>query len=231
MHDLLIGTRDWQNTPWAEKFYPENLPDDWRFCFYSNQFRTVLVPGTVWKSVTNDDINTWIEDSDDEFKIICELPVELSEAYSVADAKKLFLDFQDKTSLLDKQISAYFWQPGDKQLQQPEFMSAALKLIADVKPVSLLVTGKQPALMESNLASASISASLCWSVAESEKPAEQGQFLVALCQENDLKRIRVVIEQLQDWMGEKRQAALIFEGDNALVQAQQARMIAEMLVV
>lgn len=224
MHDLLIGTRDWQNTAWAEKFYPENLPDDWRFCFYSNQFRTVLVPGTIWKSVTDDDINTWIEDSDDEFKIICELPVELSEADSAADAKKLFLDFQDKTSLLEKQIVSYFWQPAAEQIQQPDFISAVVKTITAARPVSLMLADKPAEQFNQD-------ASICWSVATCETPEQQGQFLVTLCQENDLKRIRKVIEQLQDWMGENRQAALIFEGENALVQAQQARMIAEMLVV
>lgn len=224
MHDLLIGTRDWQNTPWAKKFYPDNLPEDWRFCFYSNQFRTVLIPGTAWESVTDDDINTWVEDSDEEFKIVCELPVELSETDSAADAKKLFLDFQDKTSLLEKQIVSYFWQPVTKQIKQPGFISAVVKNITAARPVSVVLADEPAEQLNQD-------ASICWSVAACEAPEQQGQFLVTLCQENDLKRIRKVIEQLQEWMGENRQAALIFEGENALVQAQQARMIAEMLVV
>lgn len=226
MYDLLIGTRDWQNTAWASKFYPDNLPDDWRFCFYSNQFRTVLVPGTVWESITDDEINMWIEDSDDEFKIVCELPKEFSATDSIAGTKKLFLDFQNKISLLEKQIVSYFWQPTDKQIQQPDFISAAVGIFSDAKPVSLVLEDKAVGQVVQNA-----NTSICWSIADSETPEQQGRFMVTLCHENDLKRIRRVIEQLGDWMGENRQAALIFEGDNALVQAQQARMIAEMLVV
>jgi uncharacterized protein YecE (DUF72 family) len=226
MHELLIGTRDWQNTPWENKFYPDNLPEDWRFCFYSNQFRTVLVPGTVWDTITGDDINMWVEDSDKDFKLVCELPSVFSETLSITDISKMLLEFQDKTSLLGSQIVSYFWQPSKKQIQQPEFIQQALEIISRTIPVSVNIADNK--VVETGSVDTT---SICWRVADRGEPEPQGRFLVVLCQENDLKRIRQVIEQLQDWMGEHRQAALIFEGDNALVQAQQARMIAEMLVI
>lgn len=226
MYELLIGTRDWQNTTWAKNFYPDNLPEDWRFCFYSNQFRTVLVPGTVWDTISNDELETWVEDSDKDFKLVCELPAAFSETLSIADIKKLLLEFEKKTSLLGSQIVSYFWQPSAKQFQEAGFVQQALEIISASIPVSVVTGSKHKAGIE-----AVDAASICWSVADTETPEYQGRFLVAFCQEDDLKRIRSVIENLQEWMGESRQAALIFEGDNALVQAQQARMIAEMLVI
>lgn len=227
MYELLIGTRDWQNTPWEKNFYPENLPEDWRFCFYSNQFRTVLVPGAVWETITSDEIETWVEDSDKEFKLVCELPTGFSQSLSITDIKKLFLEFQKKTSPLGSQIVSYFWQPSEHQLQQTGFVKEVLEIISKTFPVSVFTGNSQPDA-KSDIADL---ASLCWVAADTDEPAQQGRFLVALCQETDLKRVRRVIEQLQDWMGENRQAALIFEGDNALETAQQARMIAEMLVI
>ncbi|MFV1993620.1 MAG: DUF72 domain-containing protein [Acidiferrobacterales bacterium] len=227
MYDLLIGTRDWQNTVWSRKFYPDNLPDDWRFCFYSNQFRSVLIPGTVWESVTTEDISAWVEDSDDEFKVVCELPARFSEIITIPELQDRWNSFQEITAPLANQMAVYLWSPSAKQLQQADFLSGALDILSQAKPVSLLLTGKQT----ENLQVPGTRASICWSVANSEKPEPHGDFLVALCQENDLKRVRVVIEKLGEWMGEDRQAVLIFEGDNALVQSQQARMIAEMMAV
>jgi len=227
MYDLLIGTRDWQNTAWSGKFYPDNLPDDWRFCFYSNQFRVVLIPGTVWESVTTEAINTWIEDSDDEFKVVCELPATFSEIITIPELQDSWNSFQEITAPLSNQMAVYLWSPSAKQSQLDNFMSAALEIFSQFKPVSLFQDDKQAEYLPIS----DTRASLCWSVADSESPEPHGDFLVALCQENDLKRIRVVIEKLSKWMGEDRQAMLIFEGDNALVQAQQARMIAEMMAV
>ena len=40
---LLIGTRGWDHASGGD-FYPADLPDDWRFCYYSNNLRSVLVP-------------------------------------------------------------------------------------------------------------------------------------------------------------------------------------------
>lgn len=227
MYDLLIGTRDWQNTAWSSKFYPDNLPDDWRFCFYSNQFRTVLIPGTVWDSVTTADISAWIEDSDDEFKVVCELPARFSKIITIPELQDYWNNFQKITAPLSNQMAVYQWRPSTKQLQQKKFMSAALEIFSQVKPVSLSLTGK----LAENLQLSGARVSVCWSVADSESPEPHGDFLVALCHENDLKQVRVVIEKLSKWMEENRQAVLIFEGDNALVQAQQARMIAEMMAV
>ncbi len=227
MYDLLIGTRDWQNTAWSRKFYPDNLPDDWRFCFYSNQFRAVLIPGAVWKSVTTKDVNTWIEDSDDEFKVVCELPAMFSEITTIPELQDSWKHFQEITTPLSNQMAVYLWSPSAEQSQQKNFIPAALEIFSQVKPVSLLLTGKQV----ENLQLSGTMVSVCWSVADCESPGPHGDFLVTLCQENDLKRIRIVIEKLSKWMGEDRQAVLIFEGDNALVQAQQARMIAEMMAV
>jgi len=227
MYELLIGTRDWQNTDWAASFYPENLPEDWQFCFYSNQFRSLLVPAYTWASVTKKDISSWIEDSDTEFKIVCELPEKFSASESIPEIKQSLLEFRNQISQLDGQVVSYLWQPSPEQIVRPDFLSEATALISSAKPLSLLL----PVSASSQAVEKHVDASISWSVADSETPQPEGRFLVALCRENDPKRIRYAVEQLRDWMGDERQAALIFEGKDALVSARQARMIAEMLAV
>ena len=44
---ILIGVRGWEYPP-QESYYPPELPEEWRFCFYSNRLRSVLVPAQVW---------------------------------------------------------------------------------------------------------------------------------------------------------------------------------------
>jgi hypothetical protein len=45
---ILIGTRGWDHDAWQGGFYPAELPVEWRFCYYSNLLRAVLVPAEAW---------------------------------------------------------------------------------------------------------------------------------------------------------------------------------------
>lgn len=48
MENLQIGTYGWQHNHWLGSFYPEDLPVDWQLDYFSNAFRAVLVPQSVW---------------------------------------------------------------------------------------------------------------------------------------------------------------------------------------
>ena len=67
-----IGARGWLFRQWSGKFYPEDLPEEWRFSYYSNEFRTVLVPAELFYQSTLQDIEGWIDCCDDEFRFYCE---------------------------------------------------------------------------------------------------------------------------------------------------------------
>jgi hypothetical protein len=56
---LMIGTRGW-NPDSGSDFYPAELPDDWRFCYYSNNLRSVLVPQETWDAVQRADVAQWL---------------------------------------------------------------------------------------------------------------------------------------------------------------------------
>lgn len=70
---LVVGARGWLHPAWVGGFYPDDLPDDWRFAYYSNEFRTVLVPGDYWEQFDAEAVAQWREDAGDGFTFILEL--------------------------------------------------------------------------------------------------------------------------------------------------------------
>lgn len=68
---IFIGCRGWSYDEWTPDFYPEDLPKDWRFCFYSNEIRSVLVP---FGDALRADPQQWRKDSDEEFRFVFECP-------------------------------------------------------------------------------------------------------------------------------------------------------------
>ncbi len=58
MENLQIGTYGWQHDSWLGEFYPEDLPVDWQLDYFSNAFRVVLVPQSVWSDWNEVDLQT-----------------------------------------------------------------------------------------------------------------------------------------------------------------------------
>ncbi len=69
---ILVGCRGWKHRVWTPEFYPEELPDEWRFCYYSNEIRSLLVP---YDDVCNENPERWREDCDEEFRFVFEFEV------------------------------------------------------------------------------------------------------------------------------------------------------------
>lgn len=69
-NEILIGTEGWQHAAWREVFYPEELPREWEFCYYSNRLRALWVPADVTASATASDIAQWLQDSDPAFRFV-----------------------------------------------------------------------------------------------------------------------------------------------------------------
>lgn len=83
-HRLLIGCRDWEQPAWAQTFYPDDLPADWRLTYYANQFRVVLVPPE--RLVASDvALADQAGDTDEGFRFVCESPFELDTVSAARD--------------------------------------------------------------------------------------------------------------------------------------------------
>jgi len=68
-----IGARGWLFPQWVGQFYPDDLPEEWWFSYYSNQFHTVLVPADLFCRVTVEVVEDWVEYCHDDFRFYIEL--------------------------------------------------------------------------------------------------------------------------------------------------------------
>lgn len=116
---VLIGCRGWDHDEWTPEFYPEDLPDDWRFCFYSNEIRSVLVP---FADIYNADPRQWREDCDAAFRFVFECPIDgAANANGAGELHKLMQYIQpvvDRTAaiLLSVSDDSECSSPGLRQL-------------------------------------------------------------------------------------------------------------------
>jgi len=70
--ELIIGARGWNFAHWQDSFYPDGLPEDWRFTYYSNEFHSVLVPWECLQEADSGKIREWLDDTDSSFEFFIE---------------------------------------------------------------------------------------------------------------------------------------------------------------
>lgn len=72
--NLQIGAYGWLHSHWNATFYPDDLPEDWRLAYYSNEFNVVMVPQQYWRQDKGYDCENWLDDIHDEFRFYLECP-------------------------------------------------------------------------------------------------------------------------------------------------------------
>jgi hypothetical protein len=70
---LEIGSFGWLHDGWLDKFYPDELPEDWQLSYYANEFRFVVIPCDQWIQAERDEMEQWLEDVHDNFHFMVEL--------------------------------------------------------------------------------------------------------------------------------------------------------------
>ena len=101
--ELLIGAAGWENEKWIGGFYPQDLPEDWRFGYYTNRLRSVLVPASLWQSTDVENyVNTMLEDLYPEFRMVLQWGLPTG-----GDAASHARDFLERSQPVDENIDAY----------------------------------------------------------------------------------------------------------------------------
>lgn len=72
-YTVMVGACGWEHPAWDESFYPDDLPEDWRMGFYSNEFPVLQLPLSRILSADTDELEEWIEDSHEGFRLVVEL--------------------------------------------------------------------------------------------------------------------------------------------------------------
>ena len=71
--EFQISVRGWQYQHWQPQFYPEDLPVDWWFSYFSNEFGCVLVPTETLRDSSTEQVETWAEDCSAHFEFYVEV--------------------------------------------------------------------------------------------------------------------------------------------------------------
>ena len=209
---ILIGTRGWDHSAWTGTFYPDVLPADWRFSFYCNQLRAVLVPAEAWPAASAAEMEVWAEDAFPEFRFVIELSA----------ISPLSLDM---LAPIRSQIAGLLLRAPatpDKAWLTARLaeLSTSFPLCVDLPPVA-----RTPDLLA---CLTQYDAGLCWRTEIEPEPRPGGKLMVALASAVEPKAQRRLLERLAAWRGEERIAALYFDDPAA---ARQARLLAELMGV
>ncbi|VAW72647.1 hypothetical protein MNBD_GAMMA12-1773 [hydrothermal vent metagenome] len=70
-----IGSIGWEHEQWINDYYPQDLPSDWLFSYYSKQFHTVWLRPIDLLNKTAAQIQSCIEDCEQSFEFLLEMPV------------------------------------------------------------------------------------------------------------------------------------------------------------
>ena len=131
---LLIGMRGWQHPDWEEHFYPAELPADWRFCFYSNRLRSVLLPGEMWSAVDVGEVRHWQGECDAQFQFVLELPVELALPATREDFDVRWTGFRGLIDIIHAQTAGLLLRVPDSAAPDRDWLAHALSVLTSDKP-------------------------------------------------------------------------------------------------
>jgi len=219
--ELLVGTVGWNHDDWVGGFYPDDLPDDWRFGYYTNRLRALLVPADHLEDPQVDPA-AWNDDLFPGFRLVVEWRVPVTGSMQSAQAL-----LERCTPVLDN-IDAWLVTlaaPADAETV------SAIELLASRRPVCLGGENNKPLAFD---ISAVTNATVCWQADREPRPQPGGRFMVALTGETNPRTVRDMIDKIDAWAketGKVTGAALFFSGNKAAETALQARTIAELMGV
>lgn len=203
--NLLIGCRGFDNAPWVESYYPPEMPAGWRFCYYSNEIRALLVPIEEWARLDTERVEIWRRDCDPAFRFVFELPGDALRTGSIAAWRALLEPIWPR-------ISAVVLKTGD-----------------DLAPDRIRDLPGFPCCLDSALPGQP-DLSRVWFPDRESEPYNGGRFLVAVVGQRKPGELRSVLERIGRWMGAKRNAALFFaDPKTSADDANEARVLAELM--
>jgi len=71
---LLLGLAGWPHPAWEGDYFPDDLPRDWQFAYYSNDASCLLLAAAQWQALDDEQIEDWLEDAPEHFRFFLEWP-------------------------------------------------------------------------------------------------------------------------------------------------------------
>jgi hypothetical protein len=231
--EILVAARDWSHSDWLENFYPDDLPRDWQLAFYSNEFRAVVVPESVWKDLDIAVFERWVEDTHEEFLFYLEVEDPL-------------IDWRQATILfnaLGDQLGGILLRPTvvDSDLS---LMATSISSAVKLAPTSFLVPTNVEISEDGEKLLKLNHVEICWSIGEGEPDwigsSSDSELAVARVTGNQgftARQWREIIETCLQFGGgsqatKGRRVLIMIERDApSLSDLRTAMMITDMLVI
>lgn len=223
----MIGTCGWDYDAWSGSYYPDELPQDWRFGYYSNEYRSVLVPVDHWSGDTGGGPEDWIEDADPDFRFVLQLAIDLPSPD--ADVDGLLDNFLQTVTPLLAFTAGFLLTPSVKTIGYRRLEAIAINL-SEQAPVCIDILASDETINPPQWMTR-FNTGLCWYPQRSEMPLDGGAFMMAITDTEDAKQQREIIEKLGTWMErQSARAGLFFNNPSSAPKAAaQARIISELL--
>ena len=153
--ELLVAARGWVHSSWHGNFYPDDLPDDWRLSYYSNEFRATVVPESDWMNKHPSEIEHWVDDTPEEFLFFLEIENPL-------------IDWQEVSQIaanMTDQLGGFLFRPA-KLDADLSIINNSLTSAIKLAPVSLLLPGKLELTQAGKELLKELKIECCWTVGE-----------------------------------------------------------------
>lgn len=65
-----VGAEDWLHPDWRGRFYPADLPDDWRLSYYNTRFQAVYLSAARWQATSPAEWAQWLDETQPGFHFL-----------------------------------------------------------------------------------------------------------------------------------------------------------------
>ena len=219
--EIRVGSRGWNFDQWGGDFYPDDLPEDWRFSYYSNEFQAMLVPMNYLKQFSLDDWREWIDDTSKDYWFF----VEISESDTWEDIEPYLQVFSDKLKGIVVSV---------EKLDSVDSLASLINKSKRVAPVTLTRTGTTISDQDMVTLQSCYEVNECWN-GSGESPnwgyAESSAILLRSSEDdNSPEIIRHLVENGLEHAGRRESLAIIFDGTAPKISdMNNARTISELL--
>ncbi len=229
-HRLLIGACGWEHPSWIGTFYPDDLPEDWRLTFYSNEFRLALVPDRSWEEEAHGP-RQWLEACDDQFAFLTEVPIDLVRRFlDQSGVRDELLAWQQKYLALGRQWLGTLVHVPSEGVSE-EALERLLGLLSD-SPCVCLDAAVGAARDAAGALARRLEVGLVWDGEGTDPAFGGGELAVTRLRRvtADLRSLRRVVEGACAPGEAHRTAALVVDTDPANIELmRQAEVIANLL--
>jgi uncharacterized protein YecE (DUF72 family) len=134
---FFVGTSGWTYDHWKGCFYPDTLPKSHWFDFYANQFSSVEINATFYRTFKDQTYQKWKERAPQGFGYVLKAPRLITHRKFLIDVEELERGFYYSCALLGEKFELILLQVAPQTPYNPERLHKALLAFPDPGKVAV----------------------------------------------------------------------------------------------